>query len=100
MYRWLALMDEYGDELSYDGYARIRIPETHDEWEVHRFSRWPGPEPIIIAGVWVCDSETSRMRDGFFLQVVKAIRRGEFINIHLGPDRRDLTVASRLHGDA
>lgn len=89
--RWLALMDEYGRELSYSGYSRQRVPDLvpGTDWILVAFAKYPGPERVLVAGGWLCDSETSRMRDGDWLPLAKVINPGEFVHIHIRGERDD-----------
>lgn len=83
MIKFIALMDEFGNELSYEGYSRQRLP-GEENWEIATFSMYNGPIMRVI-GMWVCESETSRMRDGEYHQFVSplTLERGMTPNVHV-----------------
>lgn len=81
--RFLAIQDETGRELQYEGYARQRAPEL-GEWEIVQFPRYTG-DPVRIISVWVCESATSDYDDGESVPFQQPIivKDGELINIHV-----------------
>lgn len=84
MHRWLALMDDHGRELTYlPNYHRQRIPWPVDQdWIVVEFGRIGNSLFIPMVGIWVCDSESSRMRDGEWFKCERTLVPGENLNVH------------------
>jgi hypothetical protein len=97
MYRWLALMDDHGSELTYaDYYARKRIPwpiTLEHDWILVEFGMLGIKDEVMIAGCWICESETSRMRDGLWLQHAKVISPRERLIWHLRSPEADELIA-------
>jgi len=84
MRKWLALMGPDGKELDYYGYSRQPVPDPlPEEWLVVDFAAYNRPEPTEVICAWICDSETSRMRDGQMLDVKAKVERGTKVNIHI-----------------
>lgn len=83
MTRWLALMDEFGNELSYENYHREKVPPTDDDqgWASVWFNLYRGTEVILVAGGWICDSETSRMRDGTWVPFTALLNPREILQV-------------------
>lgn len=84
--RFLALMDEYGDEMCYLGnYTRQPMPEfesTLDDWVRVDFGQYFGKDPIIVMGYWVLENEHDRMRRGQYVFINKTINQYEKLAIH------------------
>lgn len=84
-YKWVALMDDHGRELTYmPNYARQRIPwPAPEDWCAVFFGKLGADSGVTLHTLWVCDSETSRMRDGKpFAIGPKVITPLENVNIH------------------
>lgn len=77
-------MDEFGNELDYPNYHREKMPPVDgpEDWVRTEFNVYKGSGPILVAGAWLTDSETSRMRDGKWVPFAMILKPGEKFLLH------------------
>lgn len=59
--KWVALLGVDGKEIDYYGYSRQRYDVSLSDWEPVRYA---SGRAFVVAGVVLCDSETSCIDDG------------------------------------
>lgn len=83
--KWVALLGVDGKEIDYYGYSRQKYDVSLSDWELVRYA---SGRAFVVAGIVLCDSETSCIGDGHRIDFEHklAIQDVEFPTVHIrGP---------------